>query len=147
MLVQGEELLALTVLQPYASAIVFGPKRVENRSWRPPAELIGRRLAIHAGKSDALLFDLPLMREVSGIWPGMPRMLREFPRGRVLGTAKVVGVETPADRPSDPWASGPYCWVLEDVRPCEPVPMSGRQRLWSVEPSAAVRILAPQREG
>ena len=43
-------MLALTIHQPWASAIVLGPKRVENRTWRPPATLVGQRLAVHAGK-------------------------------------------------------------------------------------------------
>jgi hypothetical protein len=42
---------ALTVKQPWASLIASGEKRIENRSWRPPAELIGQRIAIHAGAS------------------------------------------------------------------------------------------------
>ena len=40
---------ALTLWRPWSDAIVFGPKRIENRTWVPPASMIGRYLAIHAG--------------------------------------------------------------------------------------------------
>ena len=42
------EIKALTIKQPWASAIAFGDKRVENRSW--PTAYRGL-LAIHAGAS------------------------------------------------------------------------------------------------
>jgi hypothetical protein len=31
-----------------------------------------------------------------------------------------------------PFAEGPWCWLLEDVRPVEPFPYRGRKRLWDV---------------
>jgi hypothetical protein len=40
---------ALTVVQPWAHAIVHLGKDIENRSWKPPETLIGKRFAIHAG--------------------------------------------------------------------------------------------------
>lgn len=39
---------AMTIRQPWASLVVLGVKRVETRSWRAPAALIGQRIAIHA---------------------------------------------------------------------------------------------------
>lgn len=41
---------ALTVLQPFASAIIDGPKRVENRDWRFKVPAGGRWIGVHAGK-------------------------------------------------------------------------------------------------
>lgn len=38
----------ITVWQPWASLIAIGAKPYEFRSWKPPASLIGRRIAIHA---------------------------------------------------------------------------------------------------
>lgn len=40
---------ALTVWQPWASLIAVGAKPYEFRSWKPPAWLVGKQLAIHAG--------------------------------------------------------------------------------------------------
>ena len=49
----SRELLALTVLQPFASAIARFGKDVENRTWLPGARLpVGGWLAIHAGMCD-----------------------------------------------------------------------------------------------
>lgn len=42
---------AICVKQPWAEAIARFGKDVENRTRRPPAHLIGQRVAIHAGKS------------------------------------------------------------------------------------------------
>lgn len=41
---------ALTLLNPWAQAIAYWGKDVENRTWAPPASLVGERIAIHAGK-------------------------------------------------------------------------------------------------
>lgn len=41
-------LLGLTVHQPWAWAIAAGHKPLENRKWKPPADVLGKYLAIHA---------------------------------------------------------------------------------------------------
>ena len=41
---------ALTLWQPWASLIADGHKPFETRHWPPPPSLIGRQMAIHAGK-------------------------------------------------------------------------------------------------
>jgi hypothetical protein len=40
---------ALTLKAPWATAIAKLGKDIENRSWRPPAAIIGERIAIHEG--------------------------------------------------------------------------------------------------
>jgi len=40
----------LTIIQPWAAAIALGPKRIENRTWRPSNRMLGEFIAIHAGK-------------------------------------------------------------------------------------------------
>lgn len=52
---------ALTIWQPWASLIVHGFKRIENRTWAPPADLVGTTIAIHAGKKVTLA--------LRGRWP------------------------------------------------------------------------------
>lgn len=42
-------LKALTVWQPWANLIAAGHKPYEFRSWKPPAKMVGQRIAIHAG--------------------------------------------------------------------------------------------------
>lgn len=68
--------LALTILQPWACAIVHGPKRVENRTWAPPAYLVGQRIWLHAGKA----FDVGGVETVLRIWKGYEAQRRVGPR-------------------------------------------------------------------
>lgn len=41
---------ALTIRQPFIWEILQGLKKIEYRSWPPPEELVGQRIAIHAAK-------------------------------------------------------------------------------------------------
>ena len=132
---------ALTIAQPYAHLIVTGAKRVENRSW--PTRVTGP-IAIHAGKSRKWLelsadgtrdkdYDLPVS-------------VMAF--GAVVGVADLVAC-LPIDeiRRGDhdqrfPWlrdhehTEGPFCFVLENVRRIEPVPLRGAQGFFFVPDSA-----------
>lgn len=108
---------AITVLQPWASLILSGEKRVENRSW---ATAHRGPLAIHAGK---------------GRVPDAPD---DAPRGVVLGTVTLADCVTLSELRhkypelrDHPHAVGPFCWVLSDPRPfARPVPAVGKQRFW-----------------
>ena len=41
---------ALTIHQPWASLITARAKTIETRSWKPPRNMIGERIAIHASR-------------------------------------------------------------------------------------------------
>ena len=129
-------MLALTIHQPWASAIVLGPKRLENRRWKPPAFLLGKRLAVHAGKVLDLAASEELRDDTFGppLWPHDPTALV---LGAVIGTVRVPDYVT---RSADPWFCGPIGWVLEDPRPCEPMPCRGAQGLWLVPDEILRRI-------
>ena len=43
---------AFTLHQPRAQLMVWGLKNIETRSWTAPRDLIGQRMAIHAGKRE-----------------------------------------------------------------------------------------------
>lgn len=90
---------ALTIKAPWAQAIAHGTKRIENRTWKPHADVIGQRIAIHCGKSTALAghyddkearLQLFTAWEESGLsaFEMHPRPVR---RGHIIGTARVVG--------------------------------------------------------
>ena len=140
------EIRALTVRQPWASAIAFGDKRVENRSW--PTAYRGL-LAIHAGASvdwDATEKAWP----AAGLAPyvaGAPRKAwtASLPLGAVIAVAELAGCHddgtapclTPLGRQGrlvmcSPWAQRfQWHWQLADVRPLrEPVPCRGALGLW-----------------
>lgn len=142
--------LALTLHQPWASAIVSGPKRIENRIWAPPSGVIGRRIWIHAGLSYAT----DRHAEVLDLWPALDELV--LPTGAIIGSAVVTGYVH--DQPDggvrvvgagthemfdDPWWIGPCGWLLGDVRALpEPVPCRGAQKLWRIPADALARCRA-----
>ena len=97
----------LSVRQPYASLIMAGTKRREYRSWKPPATLIGQRLAIHASLRLHELADAGA---------------HALPRGLVLGSVLVTGVRR---------AGGYWAWLLAEPRALRrPVACKGMLGLW-----------------
>jgi hypothetical protein len=124
---------AITVRQPWAWAIVYGGKDVENRGRRAPWDTaVGERLAIHAAKGcdeDDLQDVAALMGPVS--WEDTEYL--DF-RGAVIGTALLAGVHhsTTCRNRCSRWAQ-PDQWHLEltDVVPIvQPVPARGALGLW-----------------
>lgn len=114
---------ALTLWQPWASLIIWGPKRIENRTWAPPQFVLFKRIAIHAGKK----LEKHILEELGHrILPGgLP-----VPAGAILGTAFVQGSVTKSD---DEFFAGPIGWVLSDIERFKvPVPCPGAQGLWDV---------------
>lgn len=91
---------ALTLLQPFASAISHGPKRVENRPWRRRVPPGGMWIGLHAGVG---LYDRaqllvtawrdprPVPDPPFGLWPGAPA-LEDMPRGAMLGAMHVASI-------------------------------------------------------
>jgi hypothetical protein len=124
---------ALTICQPYAELIVRGEKRVENRTW-----LTNYRgeMYIHAGKSRAWFDDDAHLIQMLGCKP---------PFGALIGIATLVDcVQYSSIVMGDynekyPWlydhehANGPWCWILENVKPMMPVPYRGAQGLFNVD--------------
>lgn len=138
--------LALTVLDPWASAIVHGPKNLENRGWRPPAPVLGRLIWIHA----SVHYDEAREELAFEHWPEgrafmEGRVLRGRARPRVtisglVGVARVVGC---IDASSSPWFLGPLAWELVDrAALVTPLPVRGGQKLWTVPPEVRALALA-----
>jgi hypothetical protein len=106
----------LTVRQPWASAIIWAGKDVENRSW--PTSYRGR-LYVHAGMrledEDVLPADVPV------------------PRGCIIGYVDLVDVMTGSQ---SRWAEpGQYHWLLANPVPLpEPLPCKGALGLWNPPP-------------
>lgn len=117
---------ALTICQPWAWAIVHGAKRIENRTW--PTGYRGE-LLIHAGRSRAWFQSLGLLFPDGSEVPSPSSCLY----GAVIGRARLVDCIAASDPrvAGNPWAEGPWCWMLEDVRPlAEPIFVAGKQMLW-----------------
>lgn len=128
---------ALTVYQPWATAIVLGLKDVENRGWPFPYDT-PVVLAVHAG------LDVADEASVGELWPRQehPRPSREaqlaYPRGAFLGTVVVTGSHPAEDCRArcSPWAWHlGHHWTLTDPRPLPlPLPATGRLRVWQPDP-------------
>ncbi|HEV2927245.1 MAG TPA: hypothetical protein VGW74_01020 [Propionibacteriaceae bacterium] len=134
---------AITVLQPFATAIARYGKRVENRGWRPPAAVVGETLAIHAGKKWMPPGDTYPQSTLPAL--GDPAV---YPTSAVLAVARLAAVCTASffgERcDCGPWAVDGEChWWLADVRALpDPVPCKGRQKLWTLPPEVAEKVIA-----
>ena len=144
--------LALSIRQPWAWAIVYGGKAVENRDWR--SRYTGR-LLIHASKT----FDLDGYEWIEDaveagdldLGRPLPRP-SDFLRGGLIGSVSMVAcVESPSDdsfdvvcaahdvvwdRQVEPWWRGPYGFVLVDPEPVRFQPCRGMPGLF--RPAVAV---------
>jgi hypothetical protein len=144
---------ALTIKQPWLWCITDATKRVENRTWKPPFNMIGQRIALHASKSHTKddwhrAQDACAIKQVPR--PGTSQDL--VPLGAIVATAVIVGYVVVEEKPnttpreveasknamhydhrSDPWFFGPVGWLLDDVRKLtQPIPCKGALGLWTV---------------
>ena len=148
----AEPMRALSIQQPWASAIAYGPKRIENRSWYPPV-LPGTVLAIHASKGPD--WDAP---DKAWTAAGLTPYRDDAPRSAwtaslALGAVVAVavlddwhdGAKEPV--PCSPWAARwQYHWLLIGVQALpEPVPCRGMLGLWRL-PDEVEKLVREQLE-
>lgn len=139
---------ALSIIQPFATLIVIGAKRVETRSWSTDYR---GRIAIHASKEfppayRVLCFDTPFREALlsAGI-----RNFRSLPCGVVLGTAELVSVGEagravenlmPQELAFGDFSSGRFAWYLDDVERFKiPVEAKGALSFWEWNEAGAGR--------
>lgn len=116
-----------------ASAIITGPKRVENR-YTNIANIPsgGIWIIIHAGKS---LWPSTQQSMIDAGWKDCPP-IEELPRGCALGLAHVVkNVRYDPSQNTklreNKWATGPWCMVIDQIIAFSKViEMPGKQGLW-----------------
>lgn len=126
-------LRALTIHQPYASAILLGIKQYETR---PQKTNIRGRIAIHAGKKELseVLRQLPdeQREELLALYRQPPLCDELIYRGAIIGTVELVDcvpIEEIAksvsarERILGDYSPGRFAWVLRDpIRFDSPVP-------------------------
>ncbi|SDC30330.1 ASCH domain-containing protein [Sphingomonas sp. YR710] len=139
----ADRLTAISLWQPYASAIPLGLKAIETRHWKTRHR---GEIAIHAARK----WDGE-NRPFASIEHTLGRLPAPLPLGAIVAVATLVDI-----RPTDElklsvsaierlygnYEPGRYGWMLENVRPLrEPVGCIGRQSLWTLdaEVTAAVR--------
>lgn len=136
---------ALSIRQPWAWAILYAGKDVENRDW--PTKFRGEFL-VHASKgltkSEYARFeDMAFMMWLNGV-PTIPDTIpemAELQRGGIVGMARISDVVSSS--PS-PWFMGEYGFILSGVRPLPFVPCKGALGFFDVpaDVMSALRSLA-----
>lgn len=116
----AREMKALTLSQPWAWAIIYGGKDIENRTWRTRYR---GPLAINAGMARGRNITLPSC---------VPKPPEELGRGAIIGVVDLVDV---VEHSQSKWFGGPYGWVLRSPRPLtKPIPCRGRLGVWKLSP-------------
>jgi hypothetical protein len=121
----------LTLFPHWAWAVIHGRKRIENRTWT--TRLRGR-LWIHASS------------RLRPITPGDRALLHDLPpldhlaTGAIIGHVSVVDVVPFHEAIEDEFATGPFCWLLENPTPIDPVPCPGQMALWTMPPRVLTAV-------
>lgn len=141
---------AISIWQPWASAIAVGSKHYETRSWQFPKSLKGQVIAIHASKRwpregrdyaaelKALGVDLGYDET-----PPLGSVVAVAMLGECLPTEALFGPDynNPVIPNREAWIEyslgnyGPYrfAWELTNIVKLDPIPCIGRQGFWNLE--------------
>jgi activating signal cointegrator 1 len=140
---------AISLWQPWATLMASGAKRVETRGWPPHALKKGDLVAIHAAKLWApaqrqLLGDLTFRKHLEiaakrGLWD-----FADPPLGCVVAIARFDRFEEThpfvdtlgeEERAFGNYRLGRFAWIFDAVRPLQPIPLRGLQRIfnWQVD--------------
>ncbi len=154
---------AISIWQPWASAIAVGTKHYETRSWEFPKSMEGEIIAIHASKRcQGEERELATELRFFGINIGFEPSTEKPPLGSIVAVGRLVEcVYTEAlygdwfapsynmDNPREVeyllgnFAPGRFAWKLEDVVRLAPIPCIGRQGFWNLEPEV-IRAIREQ---
>lgn len=134
----------LTLHQPWAQLIIHGPKRIENRNW--PTDYRGP-LLIHAGKS---------RKSLASAGMGLGRYAREaidrlppeneLPFGAIIGRVYLSDCVPVSQVRGQPFAEGPWCWLLDEPEAFRPYLIGGQQGLWEVSAFDYVKLVPERSE-
>lgn len=133
--------LALSVRQPWAHAIIYFSKDIENRSWQAVNHGLRQRgrIAIHAAKgmTKAEYWEAREFIDSLGWTCPDPHALR---RGGIIGSVEVVDV---VSKHNSPWFFGPRGLVLRDPKPCNFVPAKGELGYFRWAPANPPTLVEP----
>ncbi len=136
---------AITLHQPWASAIAVGLKTIETRGW---STAYRGSLVIHAaakgGRELKRLFETMAPEDRTAFAAAGIRAWHELPLMRPVAVADLVGVwslptafdfraTTPTELRWGIYGPGRFAWLLENIRPVVrpwPVAVTGYQGLW-----------------
>lgn len=136
---------AVSLWQPWASAVVLGYKRIETRKWSTPFR---GTLAIHAAKKrDSITTQMEnVARGELGLVLPDP-----LPRGGVIGLVDLVDIremdeeliaaQTELELALGDWREGRFAWYFENPRPIVPwLEVRGYQRMWHLSELEALDV-------
>lgn len=124
---------ALSVSQPWATAIASGLKKIETRSWAPAYR---GRLVIHASARNTFYFDRQAYEVIYNLMPSA-----NFEHGAIVAVATLfacVRTEEIRDGISErerllgDYSDGRWAWLLHHVLWVDPVPCKGKLGLWTL---------------
>lgn len=141
--------LALSVRQPWAWAIIYAGKDIENRSWQAVNHGLHQRgrIAIHAAKGMSREEYEDARDTINEICAAAPDVglrcpeAKDLLRGGIIGTVDIVDVVTDSD---SSWFFGPRGLVLRNPLPCEFIPSTGALGYfaWKVSDASIIPPLA-----
>lgn len=135
---------ALTISQPFARLIADGRKWVENRSW--PTHYTGQ-LLIHAGKGTQYLTVSQLADYETGVVVAVAELSAcldwHFIQRQHQNDESLPGLNgrTLQDVAHHQHTEGPWCWILSNVRRCQPYSLPGRQGIWQLTDDELAALL------
>lgn len=133
---------ALTIMQPYASAIIAGHKRFETCKWKPGKT---KNFILHAGRKEVNAIDNRFIQQRVDNWP----MGYQLPTGKALGIVRIIKCFDALDVYHDQLNPNPspatelelqlgnynglhFAWELEVVEVFDkPIDTIGQQRFWN----------------
>lgn len=139
---------ALTIIQPWASLIALGEKKIETRSWRTKYR---GPVLIHAGKS--VDHDICKTNPFSAVLVDHGIVFKQdMPTGVILARCNLVdclkithedGIEAQLEndfiaRDNEycfgDYSPGRFAWILDNIYPLkEPIPAKGKLSLWEFD--------------
>lgn len=135
-------MLAFTLTECWASLMALQEKRIETRSWKLPASVIGKEVAIHAAKAYPRWAAQLTEQEpfCSSLRSGGNVFLPNLTRGKVLCIVKFIGcrwTESIRNQLSEKelafgdYSDARYAYLTEFVsKLAEPVPAIGHLGFW-----------------
>jgi len=133
-ILRGDFMKAISIRQPWAWAIIYLGKNIENRNW--PTRFRGT-VAVHAsGTMTRQGYELA-QHFILKATEGRGKRLRvappeKLPYGAIIGLADIVDCVTESD---SPWFVGEHGFVLKNrKRILEPITYRGALGLWNVPP-------------
>ena len=136
-------LIALSVRQPWAHAIIHCGKDIENRSIHAVNRggMRPARIAIHAAKGmtrDEYEDGADWIRRCGHACPAAG----DLPRGGIIGAVTVSDI---VKESGSPWFFGPRGLVLRDPEPCDLIPAVGQLGFFKWSEADALILPAPAR--